>query len=302
MVFIPPTAPHDLYTFSTSTVGGQSAFGDLCDAHARTTEGVGQYPVVTLGSDSYQHKNRTLGRVKVPVFKIVDCVEAAPFNAMQPAGSAAARAIPTGAPPPALETPRRGPDHHHQQGSCRSITTPTATPTTTRAPPIRRECRTVLTTAILTSGGGLPTRGTGRVTRPVSPEDQGLDRGCIRLKHCRALLWSSSDGGPRGPRPSRAKGQRRGRTAQKIQITATICKVTHVSGPCATPPAACVFSWSTPPKPLVAHWRDDASADPAAIEGWLAKWRHCEFAWAMPADVLAVDVDLKHGKNGHRRL
>ena len=52
-------------------------------------------------------------------------------------------------------------------------------------------------------------------------------------------------------------------------------------------------------KPLVAHWRDDASADPAAIEGWLAKWRHCEFAWAMPADVLAVDVDVKHGKNGY---
>ena len=52
--------------------------------------------------------------------------------------------------------------------------------------------------------------------------------------------------------------------------------------------------------PLVAHWRVDATCDPATIEAWRRKWAHCEFAWALPADRLAVDIDMKHGKNGFR--
>ena len=43
------------------------------------------------------------------MFKIVDCVEAAPFNAMVAGARGGAGFIPTGASPPALETPRRGP-------------------------------------------------------------------------------------------------------------------------------------------------------------------------------------------------
>lgn len=72
LVLAAPTAPYDLFTFATGTVGGEGAVRDLCEAHARTTEGVGQYPVVTFASDSYPHKNRAYGRVKVPVFKIVE--------------------------------------------------------------------------------------------------------------------------------------------------------------------------------------------------------------------------------------
>ena len=82
LVLIAAAEPHDVMTFSTSTAGGQSALGALCAAHAQSTEETGEYPVVTLGSDSYLHKDREVGRVKVPVFKIIDSVDAAPFDAI----------------------------------------------------------------------------------------------------------------------------------------------------------------------------------------------------------------------------
>jgi hypothetical protein len=52
--------------------------------------------------------------------------------------------------------------------------------------------------------------------------------------------------------------------------------------------------------PLVAHWPAAASSDPAAIEAWCLKWAHREFAWALPAEVLVLDIDIKHGKDGYR--
>ena len=103
LVLASASEPHELYTFSTTTVGGQSAIGDLCEAHARTTEGVGQYPVVTLGTGAYDHKIKSRGRVHVPVFRVVDCVEAGPFNAMVAEERGGAGFIPTS--PPALSTP-----------------------------------------------------------------------------------------------------------------------------------------------------------------------------------------------------
>ena len=72
----------DVYTFSTSTVGGQGAVAALCEAHARATEDAGQYPVVTLAVDSYEHRIKSYGRVKVPLFKLAGAVEAAPFDAI----------------------------------------------------------------------------------------------------------------------------------------------------------------------------------------------------------------------------
>jgi hypothetical protein len=111
LVVASETAPYDLFTFSTTSVGGQDAIRDLCEAHGRTTEGVGQYPVVTFGSDSYQHKDPRVGRVDVPVFKVVDSVEAAPFNAIVAEARGGAGFIPTS--PPALVT--SGMTRHHQR-------------------------------------------------------------------------------------------------------------------------------------------------------------------------------------------
>jgi Bifunctional DNA primase/polymerase, N-terminal len=58
-------------------------------------------------------------------------------------------------------------------------------------------------------------------------------------------------------------------------------------------------------KPLVAHWKVDATTDPVTIEAWLRKWLYVDFAWALPPGVVVVDIDIKHGKNGYsdfRRL
>jgi hypothetical protein len=61
-----------------------------------------------------------------------------------------------------------------------------------------------------------------------------------------------------------------------------------------------IFPVNAAKRPLVAHWRDDATCDPATIEAWLRKWPHCEFGWALPKDAVVVDIDLKGGRNGFR--
>ena len=53
-------------------------------------------------------------------------------------------------------------------------------------------------------------------------------------------------------------------------------------------------------KPLVPHWRDDATCDDAIIELWLRRWPHADWAWAVAATVVVVDIDVKGGKNGYR--
>jgi hypothetical protein len=60
-----------------------------------------------------------------------------------------------------------------------------------------------------------------------------------------------------------------------------------------------VFPVHADKTPLVAHWREEATADPAMIKAWRRKWAHHDIAWAIPANVIAVDIDVKHGKNGY---
>ena len=52
--------------------------------------------------------------------------------------------------------------------------------------------------------------------------------------------------------------------------------------------------------PLTPHGFKDASSDPEVIKAWRRKWPHCDFGWALPPDRLAVDLDMKHGKNGFK--
>ena len=62
----------ELYTFTTSSKGGLDALGELCKAYgAAMAQRPDEYPVVALGVNAYDHPNRALGRIKVPVFKIV---------------------------------------------------------------------------------------------------------------------------------------------------------------------------------------------------------------------------------------
>jgi hypothetical protein len=60
-----------------------------------------------------------------------------------------------------------------------------------------------------------------------------------------------------------------------------------------------IFPVNANKKPLTTHGFKDATSDPAAVTAWRAKWPHCEFGWAVPAGIIVVDVDIKHGKNGY---
>lgn len=72
-----------MFTFSTSSRGGFGAIGGLAGVYAKGARlgGEGQYPIVELGSDSYQHKDRSLGRIKFPTMPIVGWVDAKPYDA-----------------------------------------------------------------------------------------------------------------------------------------------------------------------------------------------------------------------------
>ena len=59
-----------------------------------------------LHSGSYYDKIKARGRIDYPIFKIVDRVEAAPFNAIVAEAHGGAAFIPTS--PPALTTPATG--------------------------------------------------------------------------------------------------------------------------------------------------------------------------------------------------
>jgi hypothetical protein len=65
----------ELYTFAASSKGATGAIGRLCSAYGKEMREHGdEWPVVTLGVDSYQHKVKSYGKISVPVFKIVDWV------------------------------------------------------------------------------------------------------------------------------------------------------------------------------------------------------------------------------------
>jgi hypothetical protein len=67
-----------VYTFTTSSSGGRTAVDDLCMDHSKTPPG--KYPIIALEASSYMHSKREIARVKVPVFRIVGQVDAAPYD------------------------------------------------------------------------------------------------------------------------------------------------------------------------------------------------------------------------------
>jgi hypothetical protein len=65
-------ADGELYTFTTGSKGGRDAVGDLCKAFGGVmAQHPDEYPVVAIGVRSYEHPNRSYGRIKTPEFKIV---------------------------------------------------------------------------------------------------------------------------------------------------------------------------------------------------------------------------------------
>src|ERR1017187_1991958 len=71
----------ELYTFTSSSKGGIGAIGRLCVEYGKVMrEMPDAWPVITLGVDSYIHPNKSFGRIKFPVFKVVDWADKSLFH------------------------------------------------------------------------------------------------------------------------------------------------------------------------------------------------------------------------------
>ena len=62
----------ELFTFSTSSLGGRRALENLCQFYGRElARHSNEWPLIELQVDSYQHSDKSRGRIKHPVFKVV---------------------------------------------------------------------------------------------------------------------------------------------------------------------------------------------------------------------------------------
>jgi hypothetical protein len=72
----------ELFTFTTSSRGGIGAVAKLMRLYARHRKRHPDvFPLIKIGVDSYQHKDRNLGRIKFPVFEPAGYVPKADFLA-----------------------------------------------------------------------------------------------------------------------------------------------------------------------------------------------------------------------------
>lgn len=61
----------ELYTFTASSKGGLNALGELCKVYGKAMrQRPAEFPIITLGVDSYAHSNKSFGRIKFPVFEV----------------------------------------------------------------------------------------------------------------------------------------------------------------------------------------------------------------------------------------
>ncbi len=89
----------ELFTFSTWSKGGRRALDKLCEAYARErTRHRDDWPVIELQVDSYQHPDKSRGRIKVPVLKIVGWIAKDAHSSILPRA-------PTSSPPPPNPAP-----------------------------------------------------------------------------------------------------------------------------------------------------------------------------------------------------
>jgi hypothetical protein len=74
-------ADGELYTFTTGSKGGRDAIGDLCKNYGSLmSQHPKDYPVIAIGVRSYEHPNRSYGRIKTPEFKIVGWADKSAFQ------------------------------------------------------------------------------------------------------------------------------------------------------------------------------------------------------------------------------
>jgi hypothetical protein len=56
-----------------------------------------------------------------------------------------------------------------------------------------------------------------------------------------------------------------------------------------------VFPAGRKKKPLTEHGFKDASTDETVIRAWWGRWPHADPAWAVPGDVVVLDLDIGKG-------
>lgn len=70
----------EFYTFTTSSRGGLNAIGELCKSYGKLMrQKPDQFPIVALGVGSYQHTNKSFGRIKFPILELVGWAPKAEF-------------------------------------------------------------------------------------------------------------------------------------------------------------------------------------------------------------------------------
>jgi hypothetical protein len=97
LILIDPKALDEPYTFTTSSKGGMGAIGELCKVYGRhMREHPDQCPVIKLEVGSYNHRDKSLGRIKYPSFPVLRWVDKAPYvKALEGGTNGAAEAAPT---------------------------------------------------------------------------------------------------------------------------------------------------------------------------------------------------------------
>ena len=98
LVLIDPVSKANIYTFTTTSRGGFGAIAELCKAHAKAP--AGSYERISLEVGQYQHNDRSIGKVKFPIFKALEHVQAAPYDEalVRSRGETEALTAPTEAP------------------------------------------------------------------------------------------------------------------------------------------------------------------------------------------------------------
>jgi hypothetical protein len=73
VVMANPENDEEVFTFATSSKGGIGAIGELSKSYGkRIRQRPGEDPVIELDGGSYQHPIKSRGRIKFPIFKVVD--------------------------------------------------------------------------------------------------------------------------------------------------------------------------------------------------------------------------------------
>jgi putative DNA primase/helicase len=61
-----------------------------------------------------------------------------------------------------------------------------------------------------------------------------------------------------------------------------------------------VFPVNANKEPLTTHGYLDATTDTGVIRGWWGRYKAADIAWALPLEIMALDLDEKHGDHGLR--